>query len=194
MSSAGISCSSAIEPFRSARLEKVFNICFADSMNTQLVGGAEEPLYQPAATPIEHHALYYRADYFASALHEVAHWCIAGERRRLQTDFGYWYAPDGRNLQQQRAFQAVESRPQALEWYFSKACDYRFQVSLDNLGLPDSRNADSSAFQRSVLLQARHWKQTGLPGRAATFFQALCREFGTNVPARKLAFSLAELL
>ena len=98
------------------RLEQVFMRCFGSSLCTRLQGGAAEPLYQPATLEGDYHVLYYRADYFASALHEVAHWCIAGEIRRQQTDFGYWYAPDGRSPAQQRAFERVECRPQALEW------------------------------------------------------------------------------
>ena len=83
-----------------------------------------EPYYQPATGECDMHRLFYRSDYFASALHEVAHWCIAGERRRQLADFGYWYTPDGRSPQQQSAFEAVEAKPQPLDWFFSLACGY----------------------------------------------------------------------
>ncbi|GAM69307.1 transporting ATPase [Vibrio sp. JCM 19236] len=26
-------------------------------------------------------------------MHEIAHWCVAGPKRRLLEDFGYWYEP-----------------------------------------------------------------------------------------------------
>ena len=95
------------ETFNAQRLEAVFGACFAARWRTRLVGGAGEPFYQPARSAGEYHLLHYRLDYFASALHEVAHWCIAGTRRRRLPDFGYWYAPDGREPVQQRAFEAL---------------------------------------------------------------------------------------
>tara|TARA_R110002072_G_scaffold33473_1_gene101257 strand:- start:8084 stop:8671 length:588 start_codon:yes stop_codon:yes gene_type:complete len=179
--------------FCSERLERVFNGCFADSFNTRLCGGADEPLYQPAVAERDPHTLYYRQDYFASALHEVSHWCIAGVRRRRQIDFGYWYAPEGRSVEQQLAFEAVECKPQALEWYFSKACGYRFQVSTDNLALTDAALHDAALFQHAVLQQARHWQQQGLPARAAVYYRALCSAFGTDITPAQLRFTLAEL-
>ena len=94
-----------VPQFDSRRLEFVFNQCFAATEHTQLRGGAEEPLYQPASGAGGMHLLFYREDYFASALHEIAHWCIAGSARRRMVDFGYWYAPDGRDAQQQAAFE-----------------------------------------------------------------------------------------
>ena len=46
------------------------------------------------------------------------HWCLAGTRRRQRVDYGYWYAPEGRDEAQQAAFFAVEAAPQALESLF----------------------------------------------------------------------------
>lgn len=181
------------EPFVSARLERVFHHCFSQDFKTDLRGGASEPLYQPALEAGRHHVIYYRHDYFASALHEVAHWCIAGEARRQQLDFGYWYAPDGRSVEQQRAFELVEYKPQALEWFFSLACGYRFTVSVDNLDVEQGEMPDTSAFRLRVFDQITLWQERGLPARAARFYQALCHEFGTATPARQLRLSLAEL-
>ena len=183
---------SRVTGFSSERLEAVFDACFARACYTRLQGGAQEPLYQPAAGPGGHHVLHYREDYFASALHEVAHWCIAGPQRRRQTDFGYWYAPDGRSPAQQRAFERVECGPQALEWFFSKACGYRFRVSLDNL-TGAAAVTDVRRFQQSVIGRARDWQGRGLPARASVFFGALCREFGTVLGPEQLQFTLEEL-
>ena len=195
MGAAELVSSPVTETFFSTRLETVFNDCFAGTChNTRLFGGAAEPFYQPAPTGAGCHALYYRADFFASALHEVAHWCIAGVLRRQQPDFGYWYTPEDRCVEQQRAFEAVESKPQALEWFFSKACGYRFQVSADNLALASLGKLDTRSFQRRVLEQAWAWQAQGLPPRADTFYRALCREFGTAIPAGALRFTLAELM
>lgn len=178
------------ETFNAQRLEAVFGACFAARWRTRLVGGAGEPFYQPARSAGEYHLLHYRLDYFASALHEVAHWCIAGTRRRRLPDFGYWYAADGREPVQQRAFEAVESRPQALEWFFSRACGYRFRVSNDNLAAGEH---DCLPFQRSVLEQARCWRQSGLPQRASVFYKALAEEFGTAAQLRDAPFELEQL-
>lgn len=185
---------SSCETHSSSRLQKVFQQCFTQKWNTRLLGGADEPLYQPATKSGARHMLYYRQDYFASALHEVAHWCIAGPMRRQKTDFDYWYAADGRSRLQQQAFQAAEIKPQALEWFFSRACSYRFQVSLDNLAMEYPEAVDVVEFQSSLLRQARSWQQSGLPERAGLFFEALCREFATEVRAEDLQFSLAELV
>jgi len=177
----------------SERLERVFASCFADQLHTRLQGGADEPLYQPALQQGDTHVLYYRADYFASALHEVAHRCIAGAARRRQVDFGYWYAPDGRSRDQQQAFAAVESKPQALEWYFAKACGYRFRVSVDNLDIGSGELPDLSNFRRQIYQQALCWQREGLASRAEAFFHSLCREFDTPATPDDLHFMLAEL-
>lgn len=183
----------AAQVFAAARLEKVFDACFADRWNTRLVGGADEPFYRPAAAPGESHTLHYRQDYFASALHEAAHWCIAGDQRRQLLDFGYWYAPEGRSVEQQSAFEMVESKPQALEWYFSRATGYRFQVSVDNLPMTAGGVPGETAFKRRVVEQAIDMQRSGLPERAGIFYRALCLEFATEVPASQLPFTLAEL-
>ena len=183
----------AAEGFSAVRLERVFAHCFADRWRTLLLGGAEEPFYQPAAGQDEFHRLYYRSDFFASALHEVAHWCIAGERRRQLPDFGYWYAPDGRSPLQQAAFEAAEAKPQALEWFLSIACGYPFRVSVDNLGAADGELPDTAPFRLQVLQQARQWQETGLPPRAEQFFCALASEFALGLHPADIELDLAAL-
>lgn len=181
------------EFFAASRLERVFARCFSSTLNTRLEGGRPEPLYLPATRPGEPHRLYYREDFFASALHEVAHWCIAGPERRRQVDFGYWYTADGRSCAQQQAFEAVEYKPQALEWLFCQASGFRFRISLDNLdGLADGAY-DAAPFARRVQAQARHWQRDGLPERAALFSRGLALEFGTHSESRDFVFDLAEL-
>jgi elongation factor P hydroxylase len=145
------------------------------------------PRVEPGPPP---HRLYYRKDYFASALHESAHWCIAGPERRLQVDFGYWYAPDGRDPVAQRRFEAVESKPQALEWLFSIACGYRFRLSRDNLADPGGTDLNTDTFGVAVLNHARAWQRRGLPSRAALFFSALGAEFGDNPDLADLDLNL----
>ena len=181
------------QAFSSARLERVFNACFGARYHTRLMGGVPEPSYQPADATHREHRLYYREDFFASALHETAHWCIAGSARRELPDFGYWYAPDGRNAEAQRAFEAVEARPQALEWFFSRACGFRFRLSVDNLDLHHGTMPDTSRFAQRVLAQAQNWQRAGLPPRAECFYRSLCAEFGTVAMPGQLDFSLSDL-
>lgn len=103
------------------------------SRGTRLAGGFSEPFYKPPAG----HSLaevQFTRDYERSALHELAHWCIAGEARRRMDDYGYWYEPDGRTDRQQARFFEVEVKPQALEKHFCTALDISFNVSVDNLG------------------------------------------------------------
>lgn len=162
---------------QAADLEALFDETFADVWRTRLVGGAAEPLYQPATAEDSWHRVYYRADYFASALHEVAHWCIAGSARLAEVDYGYWYIPDGRSAQQQERFEAVEARPQALEWIFSRACGAAFQPSIDNL---DGAPGDADRFGQAILAAAQAYCREGLPQRAAAFRRALCAFYGTS--------------
>jgi elongation factor P hydroxylase len=169
----------------SVTLERLFNNCFLDGERTRLVGGASEPIYLPADPDHAENRLYYREDYFASALHEISHWCIAGRLRRTQKDFGYWYEPEGRSGEQQEAFLAAEARPQALEWYFSVACDYPFQLSLDSFE-PDGYEAMRSAFAIRVCEQAEHLRRHGLPPRAGQFFRALSEQYGTALSPASL--------
>jgi len=160
----------------SIELERIFAACFAESYATVLEGGGQEPLYVPSADPDRApHRIIYRADYFASALHEVAHWCLAGSKRRRLEDYGYWYAPDGRGPEEQVAFEAAESRPQALEWIFSDACGFDFHLSADNL---DGGVGPSPSFQAAVERErARLLESGGMPGRALRFLEALEESF-----------------
>lgn len=147
--------------------------------HVQLTGGVEEPLYLPAKGRTPARILYTR-DYFRSALHEIAHWCIAGARRRRERDYGYWYAPDGRDAAQQRRFLAVEEKPQALELLFCAACGHDFLVSLDNL---DGQGAETRTFEEAVLNQAQTWlDQRCLPARARVWIEALSHAYDRPFP------------
>lgn len=194
MTRALFACSVASrETLCAVRLESVFADCFARRYNTLLVGGSDEPFYHPASTADEHSVLHYRGDYFASALHEIAHWCIAGGERRQLPDFGYWYTPESRGANEQRAFEAVEIKPQAIEWVFSKACASPFQVSADNIDLERAGALDRAGFRCAVLDQARALQAEGLSSRASIFYHALSNEFGTAGPLSDQHFTLEEL-
>ena len=111
--------------------------------------------------------------FFASALHELSHWCVAGEARRRLPDFGYWYAPDGRTAAQQQAFERVEIKPQALECLFTLACERSFEVSQDNLFA--DFDTSNSTFANDVYRQVQQYiaKPNILPSDAKTLLHAL---------------------
>lgn len=133
--------------FDSRDLEWLFAQVFLAAYDTRLEGGAAEPVYLPGAP----HRILYTRDYFRSALHEVAHWCVAGAERRHREDYGYWYAPDGRDAAQQASFLHVEVAPQALELLFCAACGHDFRVSLDNL---NGDAGEAGPFARAVHREA----------------------------------------
>jgi elongation factor P hydroxylase len=149
----------------------LFNDLFREAYRTVLVKGSDEPEYLPASESEDLARVIFAHGYYASALHEISHWCIAGEHRRTLHDYGYWYCPDGRTLQQQQAFEWVEVRPQAIEWLFSVAAGSRFHISVDNLAGVGAANEEG--FRQNVRNQAGEYLVRGLPPRAQTFFDAL---------------------
>ena len=64
------------------QLIDVFNQCFENTENTILVAGEDEPYYCPAGQQHAHHRVVFAHGFYASALHEISHWCIAGRVRR----------------------------------------------------------------------------------------------------------------
>jgi len=155
-------------------LIELFDLTFYERFNTRLVKGAGEPVYLPANDQVDYHQVVFAHGFFASALHEIAHWCIAGPQRRLQLDYGYWYAPDGRTAEQQRQFQQVEVLPQAYEWAFCLACGLEFTLSSDNL---NGDKTDELAFKSDVAYALAKLMNTGYSGRAKDFIQALRSEY-----------------
>ena len=148
-----------------------FNHWFSH-LNVTLVRGDFEPEYFPATkdTPAR---IQFAHGFFNSALHEISHWSIAGEKRRLLADLGYWYAPDGRTAEQQALFEQVEIKPQAIEWLFSKAFARKFRVSLDNL---TGDGGDGATFKDNVYAQVQQYfnGEAKLPRDAAHFIQCIC--------------------
>jgi elongation factor P hydroxylase len=170
-------------------LIELFNELFAETENTRLVKGSIEPVYLPADDRVQYHRIVFAHGFFASALHEIAHWCIAGKQRRLQEDYGYWYAADGRTPQQQARFESVEVKPQALEWLFSKASRQSFRVSVDNLS---GEQGDSEPFKRAVYQQLQRYCEYGLPPRAQLFIERLAQRYATELPLVAADFELNE--
>ncbi len=159
------------------QLIEIFSDCFLEEFNTCLVRGEDEPIYLPADDSHPQHRIIFAHGYYASALHEISHWCIAGAERRKLVDFGYWYCPDGRDEATQSQFEAAEIKPQALEWMFSVAAGFAFNVSCDNLN--GDYEPDRIAFQRKVQAQVTGWLQQGVPARPARFIAGLQAYYAT---------------
>lgn len=156
-----------------AQIIHLFNRCFKHTERTLLVGAGNEPLYLPQTKSTDYAQVIFTHDYIASALHEIAHWCIAGKVRRQQEDYGYWYAPEGRDQQQQQLFYQFEVKPQALEWIFSDSCKHTFYISCDHFLDDLQAQQDKQHFTQQVQQQKLQYLTKGLPERAKLFNQAL---------------------
>ncbi|MBT0726718.1 elongation factor P hydroxylase [Rosenbergiella australiborealis] len=169
----------------------LFDHCFYADFNTRLIKGEDEPIYLPADETCNYHRIVFAHGYYASTLHEISHWCIAGAQRRLLVDFGYWYCPDGRDEATQARFEQVEIKPQALEWIFSVAAGFPFNISCDNL--EGTCEPDRIAFQRHVYAQVMYYLENGLPERPARLVAALQRFYNT-APLHPDQFSWVDVL
>lgn len=81
-------------------LIRIFDACFVENYNTRLERGGDYPIYLPAfidegnvASERPYNVILFAHGYYSSALHEIAHWLVAGTERRKLEDFGYWYEP-----------------------------------------------------------------------------------------------------
>lgn len=162
-------------------LIKIFNDTFSASYNTQLELGGDEPIYLPADEQHPQHRIIFARGFYASALHEIAHWCVAGPERRLLEDFGYWYEPDGRTEQVQAEFEKVEIRPQAYEWILALSAGFPFSVSCDNLN--GDFEPDRLLFMSKVHAEVMSILEHGIPPRVLMLSDAM-RQFYAISPLR----------
>lgn len=161
----------AVETLQVDWLIQHFNQWFSHH-ETVLVRGGDEPEYF-AKTEHQPAKIVFAHGFFASALHEISHWCVAGKKRRQFNDFGYWYAPDGRSETEQQLFEKVEIIPQAIECLLTLSCGKKFRVSQDNLFA--DFDTSQSTFSIDVQQQAVKFWQTGekLPTDAKILFSKL---------------------
>ncbi len=170
-------------------LISLFEQAFFEQYNTRLIKGGDEPLYAPANENCAFHQIIFAHGYYASAFHEIAHWCQAGEKRRLLEDFGYWYIPDGRNEKQQNKFEQVEIIPQAIEWAFNVAAQRKFHTSADNL---NGYQGDIIGFKAKVHQQVLVFIENGFPLRAQQFIEALTNFYQTTSPLTAEQFTYGD--
>ena len=160
-------------------LIELFERTFFQDFNTRLVRGGDEPIYLAPGQPEPFGQIVFAHGYATSALHEIAHWCVAGPARRELEDYGYWYAPDGRSLEQQAEFEQVEVKPQAYEWLFSLAAGIRFNFSADNLALGTGASPE---FKQAVYTQAQDFLSQGLNERPRRWLEALAQAANQPLP------------
>lgn len=159
-----------------------------------MVRGAHEPIYIPRNRYYPWDRVIFAHGFFASALHEISHWCIAGKKRRELVDFGYWYTPDGRTAEQQAEFEKVEIKPQALEWIFCQSAQFKFNVSIDNLsGDPHYIEQSANVFKDKIHAQVHRYLQDGLPERAKQFSDVLIAHYRDHQPLSASEFKRENL-
>ena len=181
-----------LDPFIVLECEQIkaaFECEFRMSHNIVLQGGAREPVYLPAGEN-EPNRLCFTHDYPASALHEIAHWCLAREEQLALRDWGLWYFPDGRSAAQQAAFEKAEARVQAIEWILSFAAGRRFRESCDNLG---GEMTDARAFKDAIHAYVLRFCVQGLPVRAARLATAFAALRGCQFTLSENAYRRAAL-
>lgn len=110
------------------RLKTLFEHLFP---TLTIIGGADEPYYEAPKANAKA-KIFFKENYPRSLLHEIAHYCLAGQKRRKLDDYGYWYTECGRTSEEQELFQLVEARPQGLEKAMCEAIGIYFLPSLDD--------------------------------------------------------------
>jgi elongation factor P hydroxylase len=167
-------------------LIRLFDNTFYLQYQTRLIKGDDEPIYLPANACSGDHQIIFAHGYYASGLHEISHWLVAGEQRRKLEDYGYWYCPDGRNEHQQAEFEKVEIKPQAIEWALCMAAGFKFNVSADNLnGVQPCR----VSFQTKVHQQVLSYLVLGFSVRTTQLLKALSDFYKTPWPLTAQQFN-----
>ncbi|VAW39380.1 Translation elongation factor P Lys34 hydroxylase [hydrothermal vent metagenome] len=161
-----------------SKFVQLLNENYLSQYNTKITGGFDEPFYQ-ASKGINQAEIRFAHDYIRSALHELAHWCVAGVKRRKIDDFGYWYAADGRSQKQQDRFFKLEIVPQAIEWSFSLICGVRFEASVDNL---NNQITGIDEFKFNLNKQLELYLKQGFPKRTKEIIQLLAKYQGIKAP------------
>jgi elongation factor P hydroxylase len=98
---------------------------------------------------VPYNRIVFAHGFYASGLHEISHWCIAGKRVA-----SWWISATGTArtaaMHDPVQFEDVEVKPQALDWLFCVAAGFPFNVSCDNWKATSSQTAlpSSAAFMR----------------------------------------------
>jgi len=167
-------------------LISLFDNTFYQNYQTRLIRGDDEPIYLPADKEHHFHRIIFAHGYYASGMHEISHWLIAGEKRRLIEDYGYWYCPDGRTAKEQAEFEKVEIKPQAIEWALCIAAGFKFNVSADNL---NGEQPCRMMFQNKVHNQVLKYLESGFCQRTQQLLKAFSDFYQTPWPLTEHRFN-----
>ena len=167
----------------------LLNTKYLNKFNTMIIGGFDEPFYQ-ASVSGNSSEIQFSHDYFRSALHELAHWCVAGVERRKIDDYGYWYAEDGRDQKQQDAFFQMEIKPQAIEWAFSIVCGVKFEASVDNL---HNSITGVDEFEKNLVVQLRSSLANGFNQRVTEIIQSIAEHQNIENPMEYIQKQIKKL-
>ena len=159
-------------------LVNLLNENYLHDYQTKIEGAFDEPFYK-AGKGGQMAEIQFSHDYIRSALHELAHWCVAGVERRKSDDFGYWYAVDGRDQEQQNEFFKVEIKPQTIEWAFSIICGVKFEASVDNL---HKKVEGVDKFEQDLMVQMQQYLINGFPKRVKAIIVILARDQNISAP------------
>lgn len=169
----------------------LFNDLYKESEETILINGGEDPIYLPKNESSSFNQIIFQENYFASALHEIAHWCIAGKERRKLVDYGYQYQPNIYSTNDRNIYEKLETKPQAIEWIFCLATGTPFYVSIGDDWPVREINPD---FRYNIYQQAIYYFQHGLPRRAEQFKQILLKFYKREEISESSVFRLEDLL
>lgn len=167
-------------------LISLFDNTFYQNYQTRLIRGDDEPIYLPADKEHHFHRIIFAHGYYSSGMHEISHWLIAGEKRRLIEDYGYWYCPDGRTTKEQAEFEKVEIKPQAIEWALCIAAGFKFNVSADNL---NGEQPCRMMFQNKVHNQVLKYLESGFCQRTQQLLKAFSDFYQTPWPLTEHRFN-----
>ncbi|MBL4659190.1 MAG: elongation factor P hydroxylase [Alcanivoracaceae bacterium] len=173
---------------RLSELLDLLNKNYLYQYRTRLVGGFNEPFYRTFQKG-QQAEIQFSHDYIRSALHELSHWCVAGIERRKLDDFGYWYAADGRNQQQQDEFFKVEIKPQTIEWAFSMVSGVDFEASVDNL---QNQVGGAKQFEQNLHKQMLQYLGDSFPKRVKEILLIIASYRGIDVPCQYISLKLSQ--
>jgi elongation factor P hydroxylase len=169
---------------------ELFNAEFKDSENTSIAESPDEPIYLPANETESLNQILYTAGSYTSVLHEISHWCIAGEGRRKQVDYGYWYKPDFQTPKESELYTQFEAKTHGIEWIFSLAAGVPFYIIPNNLsaGFEVSQDLKEAVYRATL-----NYLNKGLPISAERFKHALLKYYGREAVFKVSLFCLEAL-
>ncbi len=132
----------------------------------------------PADAEVPYNRIVFAHGFYASAIHEISHWCIAGKARRELVDFSATGIARMGVMPKRKASLKMLKRSRRHSTGCSVlAAGYPLNVSCDNL--EGDFEPDRVVFQRRVHAQVMDYLANGIPERPARFIKALQNYYHT---------------